>query len=276
MATNNTNSLPDNLSSTVQSGTSVTASDTSDVTVDLSSNNVEAQPVVTKQNTTVILGGNNGASSLFTNTAPLLPSNSVVAVVPPLPSISASAAAAASLRTSPVEKAVLADNSLLARAELKAEAVSSGTSLPANPGKLSDMTVSEVSSIPVPELSLMDMLKTAVLKFGSLTLRNLPMILTKLMELIEKESDLGGINKKTIVLDTLEQLVNDLPLSDEEKSSFKMFVKHIAPGMIDAVIAASKGKFKLNIDMLTDGVDDLVKSGCCGLTKKTDKKKLKK
>lgn len=75
---------------------------------------------------------------------------------------------------------------------------------------------------------------------------NIPILLTKLMETVEKLKHLSGIEKRQMVLDILMMIVEKSGLiKDGDKESVLFFIKTVAPLTIDLIISASNGHLKL-------------------------------
>ena len=72
-------------------------------------------------------------------------------------------------------------------------------------------------------------------------------ILTLTMEAVEKMKIKSGPQKKALVLHVIDKLVDEIPESNKNKSTIKTAVKLLAPGMIDTIVATSRGQVFVNI-----------------------------
>lgn len=74
---------------------------------------------------------------------------------------------------------------------------------------------------------------------------NVVVLITKTMRVAEKVRGATGPEKKDIVLEVIERLVNELPTGEDDKDAIMTAVHLFAPGIIDAVVSAAKGQLDL-------------------------------
>lgn len=84
-------------------------------------------------------------------------------------------------------------------------------------------------------------------KNETITTSNILIVISDIMQIVEKYNGLNGLDKKNIVLNLItSQLNSSNKLSLEEKTSLLLIVSTIAPTFIDTIISATNGKFNLN------------------------------
>jgi len=86
---------------------------------------------------------------------------------------------------------------------------------------------------------------------------NIPLLIPVIMSKVELIKQLNGVQKQTIVLGVLDQLVNLLP--SPEKEAVKLIVLQIAPSLITCFIDASKGVYNFG----AKEIQNIKDKGCC-------------
>lgn len=91
-----------------------------------------------------------------------------------------------------------------------------------------------------------DNLRTIVVD-KKVTYGNILILTTQCMELVEKYVELSGLEKHKIVVEVVKRLVTETKLSEAELENINQVVENLVPVAINLIIAASKGKFALNL-----------------------------
>jgi len=108
-------------------------------------------------------------------------------------------------------------------------------------------------------MSLVNKLKTSFEQY-SLNENNMIDYVMRVMTLVEMNNKLSGFEKKAVVIEVINKLVDSsTSLSDESKISLKLIIKVVVPGVIEAVIASSKGLTNINKQQ----VETEIKKCCC-------------
>lgn len=95
-------------------------------------------------------------------------------------------------------------------------------------------------------MSLVNKLKTSFDQY-SLNENNMIDYVMRVMTLVEMNNKLSGFEKKAVVIEVINKLVDSSSsLSDESKTSLKLIIRVVVPGVIEAVIASSKGLTNIN------------------------------
>lgn len=95
-------------------------------------------------------------------------------------------------------------------------------------------------------MSLVNKLKTSFEQY-SLNENNMIDYVMRVMTLVEMNNKLSGFEKKAVVIEVINKLVDSSSsLSDESKTSLKLIIRVVVPGVIEAVIASSKGLTNIN------------------------------
>jgi len=69
----------------------------------------------------------------------------------------------------------------------------------------------------------------------------------RIMSLIDADKTLSGFEKKAVVIEVLTKLVDLTPgLPEEGRNALKQVIKIVVPGLIESLIAASKGLISIN------------------------------
>jgi len=83
----------------------------------------------------------------------------------------------------------------------------------------------------------------------------------RIMTLVETNKTLSGFEKKAVVIEVLTRLVDkSTRLTDENKSSLKLIIRVMVPGVIEGIINATKGLISVN-----KKVEETAKKFCCCL-----------
>jgi hypothetical protein len=128
---------------------------------------------------------------------------------------------------------------------------------PATNLEMIDICMNEVSQTSSLILSLVSKLKAS---FDQYTVdeNNIIDYVVRIMTLVEQQKNLSGFEKKAVVIEVLTRLVDtSSSLTSEAKTSLKLIIKVVVPGVIETVVAASKGFVAVN-----KKVEESVKK-CC-------------
>ena len=68
----------------------------------------------------------------------------------------------------------------------------------------------------------------------------------RVMNLVEMNNKLSGFEKKAVVIDVVNKLIDEQNLSPESKTSLKFIVYVVVPNVIEAVVSATKGNTNIN------------------------------
>ena len=69
----------------------------------------------------------------------------------------------------------------------------------------------------------------------------------RVMNLVEKNNNLSGFEKKAVVVAVISKLLDDAPnLTPESKIALKLIVNVVVPNVIEAVVSATKGNTNIN------------------------------
>lgn len=75
---------------------------------------------------------------------------------------------------------------------------------------------------------------------------NIVVILLSLMQSVENYKNLTGVQKKTLILDTLNNVINDI-IDEQEAMELKLLVQLTLPSVIDTFISIDKKKIAIKI-----------------------------
>lgn len=131
------------------------------------------------------------------------------------------------------------------------------TVTPATNLEMIDICMNEVSQTSSLILSLVNKLKAS---FDQYTIdeNNIIDYVVRIMTLVEQQKNLSGFEKKAVVIEVLTRLVeSSSSLTAESKTSLKLIIKVVVPGVVETIIAASKGLVAVN-----KKVEESVKK-CC-------------
>lgn len=76
---------------------------------------------------------------------------------------------------------------------------------------------------------------------------NIVVILLSLMQSVENYKNLTGLQKKTLILDTLNNVINDIIDDEQEAMELKLLVQLTLPSVIDTFISIDKKKIAIKI-----------------------------
>ncbi len=123
--------------------------------------------------------------------------------------------------------------------------------------ELSDICQNEINETTKLIMSLVSKLKASFDQY-SLDENNMIDYVVRIMTLVEQQKNLSGFEKKAVVIEVLTRLVDDTnKLNSESKAALKSIIKIVVPGVIETIVAASKGLIAVN-----KKVEESVKK-CC-------------
>jgi len=123
--------------------------------------------------------------------------------------------------------------------------------------ELSDICQNEINETTKLIMSLVSKLKTSFDQY-SLDENNIIDYVVRIMTLVEQQKNLSGFEKKAVVIEVLTRLVDDTnKLPSESKAALKSIIKIVVPGVIETIVAATKGLIAVN-----KKVEESVKK-CC-------------
>jgi hypothetical protein len=93
---------------------------------------------------------------------------------------------------------------------------------------------------------------------GNINSSNIVTILISLMQIVEKYQDVSGIQKKAIILEALELVINDQVTNEEEAKALNLLVEVTLPTVIDTLVSVDKKEIQIKIKK---GCSKLLK--CC-------------
>jgi len=102
----------------------------------------------------------------------------------------------------------------------------------------------------------------------AMSLSDIPRILIAVMEVVEKVKGMSGIQKKTLVIEIVTEIVDDSDLA----GYYENFILSMIPNLIDQLVEADKGHLKLN-SKLNSGIMSMLSKLVCKCTKCTGCKK---
>ena len=112
--------------------------------------------------------------------------------------------------------------------------------------ELSDICQNEINETTKLIMSLVSKLKTSFDQY-SLDENNMIDYVVRIMTLVEQQKNLSGFEKKAVVIEVLTRLVDDTnKLSSESKAALKSIIKIVVPGVIETIVAATKGLISVN------------------------------
>ena len=82
---------------------------------------------------------------------------------------------------------------------------------------------------------------------SKLTASNAVTIVVSLMQLIEKYHNLGGSQKKQVILDALNMLIDDNNDNVEDSAQLKILVQVTLPTVIDTIVSVDRKELKIKI-----------------------------
>lgn len=123
--------------------------------------------------------------------------------------------------------------------------------------ELSDICQNEINETTKLIMSLVSKLKASFDQY-SLDENNMIDYVVRIMTLVEQQKNLSGFEKKAVVIEVLTRLVDDTnKLPSESKAALKSIIKIVVPGVIETIVAATKGLIAVN-----KKVEESVKK-CC-------------
>jgi hypothetical protein len=123
--------------------------------------------------------------------------------------------------------------------------------------ELSDICQNEINETTRLIMSLVSKLKTSFDQY-SLDENNMIDYVVRIMTLVDQQKNLSGFEKKAVVIEVLTRLVDDTnKLNSESKAALKSIIKIVVPGVIETIVAATKGLIAVN-----KKVEESVKK-CC-------------
>jgi hypothetical protein len=118
-----------------------------------------------------------------------------------------------------------------------------------------------MADIPTLAAKMLDQFSSAVKGKPPLSPVSVPEYLAEAMQLAEGVSGLTGPQKQSLVLTVLNSFVNNLPLSELEKSAILLIINTVGPCLINTIIAAGKGLY--NFGVKVEEVCEKECIGCC-------------
>lgn len=123
--------------------------------------------------------------------------------------------------------------------------------------ELPDICQNEINETTKLIMSLVSKLKTSFDQY-SLNENNIIDYAVRIMSLVEQHKNLSGFEKKAVVIEVLTRLVDDTnKLNVESKTALKSIIKIVVPGVIETIVAATKGLIDVN-----KKVEEAVKKSC--------------
>ena len=106
-----------------------------------------------------------------------------------------------------------------------------------------------------------DELKT-IIGTKKLTRENVVVVLVSLMQIAAKYNDINGQQKKAMIIDALNRLIDDQATDTSNTTEMKLLVQLTLPSIIDTFVSIDKKKIQIE---LKKGCNK--QSMCCGYTK---------
>lgn len=72
---------------------------------------------------------------------------------------------------------------------------------------------------------------------------NVLLLVTYTMQTVERIGGLSGPQKKELVMECLQTLVEEIPFDAEDRAAIQVAVSTLAPAIIDTLVAAAKGQY---------------------------------
>lgn len=98
-----------------------------------------------------------------------------------------------------------------------------------------------------------------ILGTGKLTSSNVVTVLLSLMQVVEKYGDVKGIQKKAVILDALNHLIEDT-LEGQEATDLKLLVQLTLPTVIDTFVSLDKKEIAIKLKKTCKKL-----FSCCGV-----------
>ena len=107
----------------------------------------------------------------------------------------------------------------------------------------------------------------SMIKNKTVDISNLMSIVTITMQLVEQISGLTGAQKKDMVMQLMNRLIDDVPMDDTNKAALRAILTTTVNAAIDFVVSVANGEINL-VQLVKDNVDWCKKScGCAKATK---------
>lgn len=120
------------------------------------------------------------------------------------------------------------------------------------------VNISQVKDTSALIITLVDKLSESLENY-TLDENNIIDYVIRIMTLVETNKTLSGFEKKAVVIEVLTRLVDKSSrLTDENKSSLKLIIRVMVPGVIEGIINATKGLLSVN-----KKVEESAKKICC-------------
>lgn len=99
-----------------------------------------------------------------------------------------------------------------------------------------------------------------ILGNGKISSANLVAVLLSLMQLVETYDDVKGLQKKAIILDTLNHIIEDQIDDSQEATNLKLLIQLTLPSVIDTFVSLDKKEISIKLKKTCSKL-----FGCCGL-----------
>jgi len=99
-----------------------------------------------------------------------------------------------------------------------------------------------------------------ILVGAKLNASNLTVILVNLMKIVERYPKLTGSQKKEVILDAINMLIDDQNDNVEDTEILKLLVKMTLPNLIDTLVSIDRKQLTIKLKRLTG----YIFSSCCG------------
>jgi hypothetical protein len=86
-----------------------------------------------------------------------------------------------------------------------------------------------------------------IIEKSSINRSNIITIVISLMQIVEKYQDVSGVQKKAIILKSLELVINDQISDEEEAKALNLLVEVTLPTLIDTVVSIDKKEIQIKI-----------------------------
>jgi hypothetical protein len=83
----------------------------------------------------------------------------------------------------------------------------------------------------------------------TINMSNIASIAVTAMQVVEKCSKLHGFEKKEVVINVINQLINELPVDADAKLALTVTANAILPTLIDTIISAANGQLDLHTEV---------------------------
>lgn len=86
-----------------------------------------------------------------------------------------------------------------------------------------------------------------ILGAGKINFSNIVAVLLGLMQLVEKYNDVKGLQKKALILDVLNLIIDEQIEDEQEKTNLKLFVGMTLPSVIDTFVSLDKKELSIKL-----------------------------